>query len=73
MYSQLRTACALLIAGALAGCATASSVPLAAADPANSASPVRPARYSAVTAGYVSQRPVAPKPWREQNDRMAPR
>jgi hypothetical protein len=29
--------------------------------------------YRSVLGGYVSQRPVEPAPWREQNDRVAPR
>jgi len=30
------------------------------------------ATYRPVLGGYVSQRPVDPAPWREQNDRVAP-
>ena len=29
--------------------------------------------YRSVLSGYASQRPVEPAPWREQNDRVAPR
>ncbi len=29
--------------------------------------------YRSVLSGYTGQRPVAPAPWREQNDRVAPR
>ena len=31
------------------------------------------ASYRPVLSGYTSQRPVEPAPWREQNDRVAPR
>lgn len=31
------------------------------------------ASYRPVLNGYASQRPVEPAPWREQNDRVAPR
>lgn len=31
------------------------------------------ASYRSVLNGYTSQRPVEPAPWREQNDRVAPR
>ncbi len=34
---------------------------------------VRPAAYRSVTSGYVSRRPVAPRPWRGRNDAVAPR
>lgn len=45
------------------------SVPVAAADPAV---PVPPTRYQSVLGPYVSQRPVEPSSWREQNERVAP-
>lgn len=63
----------LLLSGVLAGCTVARTAPLAAADPSDPNVPVRAARYSPVTAGYISQRPVAPKPWREQNERVTPK
>ena len=31
------------------------------------------ARYESALGGYVSRRPVEPKPWREQNERVTPR
>lgn len=40
--------------------------------PANPDAPAPALSYRAVLGGYVSQRPVAPAPWREQNDRVAP-
>jgi hypothetical protein len=66
----LPPAAALLSALLLAGC---SSVPMVAlADPANPATSAPPVAYRPVTAGYESRRPVEPRPWREQNDRVAP-
>jgi starvation-inducible outer membrane lipoprotein len=56
----------------LAGCASAPSPMLAQGDPADAQTPVRQVTYRPVTAGYQSQRPVEPRPWREQNDRVAP-
>lgn len=66
----LPPAAALLGALLLAGCSSRPMVALA--DPANPAASVRPAVYRPVTAGYESRRPVEPRPWREQNDRVAP-
>lgn len=63
----------LLLIGMLAGCTVARIAPLVVADPSDPNVPVRSARYSSVIAGYVSQRPVNPKPWREQNERVTPK
>ena len=57
----------------LAGCTTDASVSLAVADPSDPDAPVRAVRYSPVLAGYSSQRPVAPMPWRERNERVTPK
>ncbi len=67
-----RFASAVLLFAALGGCTTAPSV-LAVADPADPDVPVRAVRYSPVLAGYSSQRPVAPMPWRERNERVTPK
>lgn len=47
--------------------------PLAGADPADPAVPVPPVRYQSALGAYEPQRPVAPKPWRQQNDSVAPK
>jgi hypothetical protein len=57
---------------ALTGCAAAPPPLLVQGNPADAKSPVRPVAYRPVTAGYQSQRPVEPRPWRDQNDRVAP-
>jgi hypothetical protein len=59
----------LFLAALSAGCTTVRSAPIA-ADPD---APVRAVRYSPVLAGYSSQRPVAPLPWRERNERVTPK
>jgi hypothetical protein len=41
-------------------------------DPADPRAAVPPAAYRSTTAGYVRQRPVEPRPWTEQNQRVAP-
>jgi starvation-inducible outer membrane lipoprotein len=46
--------------------------PLAGADPADPSAPVAPVRYQSSLGAYVSQRPVGPGDWREQNRRVTP-
>jgi hypothetical protein len=70
---SINVAALLLLAGVVAGCTSGRSAPIAAADPSDPDAPVRAVRYSPVLDGYVSQRPVGPKPWREQNERVTPR
>jgi hypothetical protein len=40
--------------------------------PADPETRVRAAPYRSVTSGYVSRRPVEPRPWRGRNDAVAP-
>lgn len=61
---------ALVLALLAHGCA-APPAPLAGADPSDPRAPAPPAAYRATP--YVSQRPVEPSGWLEQNDRVAPR
>lgn len=44
----------------------------AAADPSDATARVPTTAYRPVLDGYVSQRPVVPGPWREQNERVTP-
>jgi hypothetical protein len=46
--------------------------PTAGPDPSHPTARVPATAYRPVLGGYVSQRPVEPAPWREQNDRVAP-
>lgn len=62
---------ALAVALLVAACKPA-SLPVAGSDPADPSVPVPPARYQAALGAYVSQRPVAPASWREQNEQVAP-
>lgn len=48
------------------------STPFAGGDPSDPSAPVPKTRYQSTLGGYVSQRPVAPSSWREQNERVAP-
>ena len=56
-----------------AACAVAPAQPVSVADPASAEAPVPPVRHRSALQTYVSQRPVEPAPWREQNERVAPR
>ena len=55
-----------------AACFSTPERPAAGRDPADPAARATAATYRPVLGGYVSQRPVEPAPWREQNDRVAP-
>lgn len=67
----LPVAVLLASAFAVAGCATPPP-PLSGSDPSNPRALVPRVNYRSTTTSYVSQRPVAPAPWRQQNDRVAP-
>jgi hypothetical protein len=60
----------LAVLALLEGCA-APPAPLAGPDPSDPRSPVPPVAYR--TTPSVSQRPVEPSGWLEQNERVAPR
>jgi hypothetical protein len=54
-----------------AGCSSAPP-PVAGLDAASPTTRVAPVQYQSTIAPYLSQRPVAPASWREQNERVAP-
>lgn len=61
------------IAFAAAGCTAAPpTFPVAGPDPADAAVPVPPVTDISTIGAYTSYRPVSPRPWREQNERVAP-
>jgi hypothetical protein len=62
LFALLTAACAVSTAGPVTG--------LNAADPD---APVPPVRTASALGTYVSQRPVDPKPWRQQNQNVAPK
>ena len=41
-------------------------------DPSDASVRVAPASYRSTVGAYASQRPVEPRPWREQNQRVTP-
>jgi hypothetical protein len=59
-------------AGLLSACGPA-TVPLAGPDPADPTTKVAAVGYRSTIAPYASLRPSTPAPWRERNDRVAPR
>jgi hypothetical protein len=48
------------------------AAPLAGRNPADADAPAPAAAYRSVTRPYRGARPVEPKPWTEQNQRVAP-
>ena len=63
---------ALLLCLLCGACFSMPERPVAGADPADPNVRASATAYRPVLGGYVSQRPVDPAPWREQNDRVAP-
>ena len=56
----------------LAGCADAPPYPLAGPDPSDPGARTPRVGYRSTIGPYTSRRPVAPGPWQEQNQRVAP-
>lgn len=54
------------------GCSPAPRVPMNGANAADPNASVPAATYRSTVGPYNSARPVAPAPWREQNERVAP-
>lgn len=67
-----RVACVVALGLLVSACFAAPERPFAGPDPSDPKTRVPAATYRPVLGGYVSQRPVDPAPWREQNDRVAP-
>jgi hypothetical protein len=56
-----------------AACVSAPERPYAGPDPSDPTARVPAVAYRSAVSGHVSQRPVEPASWREQNERVAPR
>lgn len=56
----------------MAGCSGATPSPVSGPDPSDPTVRVAPVGYHSAFGGYVSQRPSEPKPWLQQNERVAP-
>jgi len=70
---SVRALAALALAAIVAGCWSVPPAPFAGPDPSDPSSPARPLGYRSTIAPYARQRPVDPKPWRQQNEQVAPR
>lgn len=57
----------------LAAACTKPPLPLAGIDPADPGAPTPPVRYQSTLGFYEGARPVDPAPWRERNERVAPK
>jgi hypothetical protein len=68
----LRFAAIGLLAALAASCSAVTASPHRGPDPSDPSVRVAPASYRSAIAGYASRRPVAPRSWREQNERVAP-
>jgi hypothetical protein len=63
---------ALALAALTAACAAPPPAPVAGADPSDPSAPAKPVGYRSAIGPYEAQRPVEPKPWQEQNQRVGP-
>jgi hypothetical protein len=68
---SIRLVAALTSAAVLTGC-WAPPVGFAGRDPADPRAPTPPVGYQSSIGTYVRQQPVEPRPWGEQNERVAP-
>jgi hypothetical protein len=67
-----RAVAAAVLGALLAACSQAPQR-FSAPDPSDPRAPVARTAYRPVLGSYDSQRPVDPLPWRDQNDRIAPK
>ena len=63
---------AILLCLLTSACFSTPERPVAGPDPSDPKARAPTTAYRPVLGRYVSQRPVEPAPWREQNDRVAP-
>lgn len=64
---------AVCLLALLAAACTAPTQPFHGPDPSDPQVQVSAVGYRSTIGSYTSQRPVEPLPWREQNERVAPR
>lgn len=69
----LRLATIGLLTAWLPACSAVTASPSWGPDPSDPSVRVPLAGYRSTIGGYTSQRPVEPRPWREQNERVAPK
>src|SRR3954471_17718143 len=66
------TGAALALAALTAACAAPPPAPVAGADPSDPSVRTKPVGYRSSVGPYEAQRPVEPRPWQEQNQRVGP-
>jgi hypothetical protein len=71
-FAALAALAPLALALLLPACTQAPLSRSLAPDPADPRAAAAPVTYRSTTAGYSSRRPVEPRPWGEQNQRVAP-
>ena len=64
---------AIALAAATMGCRTTPPMPLAGPDPSVASVRTPAVAYRSTIEPYASERPVAPAPWRERNEQVAPK
>ena len=68
----LRLAAIGLLAALAQGCSAITASPFSGPDPSDPTVRVPTVSYRSTIAAYASQRPVEPRSWRDQNERVAP-
>ena len=63
---------ALMLAALANACTAPPPLPVAGPDPSDPSARTRPVGYRSTIAPYETQRPVEPKPWEQQNERVGP-
>ena len=53
-------------------CSASTASPWRGPDPSDASVRIAPAGYRSTVGAYMSQRPVEPRPWLQQNERVAP-
>ena len=66
------TLAVLTLAALASACTAPPPSPSAGADPSDPSARTRPVGYRSTVAPYETQRPVEPKPWEQQNERVGP-
>jgi hypothetical protein len=69
---NIRVSAIIAVAAGLLSASLPSTVALAGGGPADPSAKVKGVGYRSTIAPYTSLRPVAPAPWRDRNDSVAP-
>ena len=72
LWRRFATLAGLMLAAFACACTAPPPSPSAGADPSDPSARTRPVGYRSTVAPYDTQRPVEPKPWEQQNERVGP-